>query len=54
MSRQQFAALLGFAFAAVWAGSGLGAAILCLISAAIFWAIDAQLRGELLSDRRDG
>lgn len=51
MSRQQFATLLGFAFAAVWVAGDLGDAVLCLIGAAAFWAVDAYLRGELDSDR---
>ncbi len=47
MSRQQFAALLGFAFAAIWIATNFGDAILCLVGAAVFYAIDALLRGEL-------
>ena len=47
MNRQQFAGLLGFAFTAMWVARDLSDAALCLIGAAVFWAIDAQLRGQL-------
>lgn len=47
MSRPQFASLIGFAFTAVWGAADLGAAVLCLIGAAIFWGVDAYLRGDL-------
>ena len=47
MSHQQFAALLGFAFVAVWVGPGFDAALFCLLGAAVFWAIDGLRRGEL-------
>lgn len=47
MSQQQFAALLGFAFVAIWIASDLGDAALCLLGAAVFWAISSYLRGEL-------
>lgn len=55
MSRQQFVILLGFAFGVVWALAGLGDAVLALIAAAAFWAVDAYMHGELdlsqLNDR---
>lgn len=47
MSRQQFTILLGFAFTAIWITRDLGDAVLCLVGGAIFYAIDAYLRGEL-------
>lgn len=47
MSRPHFASLLGFAFTAIWVTAGLGDAVLCLIGSAVFWAVDAYLRGEL-------
>ena len=58
MSQQQFAALLGFAFAAIWIASSLGDALLCLLGAAVFWAANAYMRGELdldaLNERLQG
>lgn len=47
ISRPQFAILLGFAFTAVWIAGNLGNAVLCLIGGAVFYAVDAYLRGEL-------
>lgn len=47
MTRQQFAALLGFLFIAVWVAHGFGDAILCLLGAAVFWGVLAFYRGEL-------
>jgi len=41
------AAILGFAFVAMWIAVDFGAAILCLIGALAFWGITAFLRGEL-------
>lgn len=41
------AAILGFAFVAVWIAIDFGAAILCLLGALVFWGITAFLRGEL-------
>jgi hypothetical protein len=37
MTDRQFAALLGFAFVAAWAGFNLGIALLCLLGAAAGW-----------------
>ncbi|UJA19091.1 hypothetical protein HJD18_01965 [Thermoleophilia bacterium SCSIO 60948] len=58
LDRNQFAALLGFLFAAVWAIAGLGDAVLCLLGAAAFTAIAAYMRGELdlgeVGDRLQG
>ena len=47
MSDQQFAALLGFAFAAAWVGLGFGEAILCLVGAGLFYAVARFTAGEL-------
>jgi hypothetical protein len=50
MKSTQFAALLGFLFAAVWAALDFGDAILCLICAAVFCLAFAVYRGELNLD----
>ena len=42
-----FAALIGFLFVAAWAALGFGDAILCLLGAAVFYAVTAFYRGEL-------
>lgn len=51
MTPRQFAALLGFLFAAAWIGFGLGEAILCLVGAGVFagllYAAEAFLRGDI-------
>jgi hypothetical protein len=47
MSRSQFLALLGFAFAAAWIGFNFGYALLCLLGAAVFYAAGAVMGGEL-------
>lgn len=47
MNPQQLAALLGFLFVAAWAALGFGDAVLCLIGAAVFYAVTAFSRGEL-------
>jgi hypothetical protein len=48
------AAVLGFAFVAIWIAVDFGAAVLCLIGALVFSAITAFLRGELnLTDLQD-
>jgi hypothetical protein len=44
---KQFAALLGFAFVAAWIAFGFGNAILCLLGAAVFYAVGAVVQGEL-------
>jgi hypothetical protein len=44
---KQFAALLGFAFVTAWIAFGFGNAILCLLGAAVFYAIAAVAQGEL-------
>ena len=58
MTSQQFAALLGFLFAAAWAALGFGDAILCLVGALVFWLANAFYRGELdlaaLQERASG
>lgn len=47
MNDRYFAALLGFAFAAAWAGLGFGEAILCLVGAAAFYAVARFMEGDL-------
>ncbi len=47
MNSQQLAALLGFLFVAAWAALGFGDALLCLIGAAVFYAVTAFYNGEL-------
>jgi len=47
MKETQFAALLGFLFAAAWAALSFGDAVLCLLAAAIFYAIAAFRAGDL-------
>ncbi|HLI61544.1 MAG TPA: hypothetical protein VKV21_17955 [Solirubrobacteraceae bacterium] len=47
MTSSQFAALLGFLFAAAWIAFGLGNAVLCLIGALVFMLANAFYRGEL-------
>lgn len=47
MTQQQFAAILGFAFVAIWIASSLGDAVLCLLGAAAFWVVSSYLQGEL-------
>jgi hypothetical protein len=47
MKDTQFAALLGFLFAAAWAALSFGDAVLCLLGAAAFYAIAAFRAGDL-------
>ena len=47
MTPPYFAALIGFLFVAAWAALGFGDAILCLVGAAVFYAVAAFYRGEL-------
>ena len=47
ITRKYLAAILGFAFIAAWIGFGLGDAVLCLLGAAIFYAVAAFLEGDL-------
>jgi hypothetical protein len=47
MTRKYLAAIFGFAFVAVWIRFGFGDAILCLIGAAIFYAVVSFLEGDL-------
>jgi hypothetical protein len=58
MTPQQFAALLGFLFVAVWAALGFGNAVLCLIGAGVFLLANSFYRGELdlasLQERASG
>jgi len=46
-TRKNLAAVLGFAFVAAWIGFGFGDAILCLLGAAISYAIVSFLEGDL-------
>lgn len=41
------AALIGFAFVAAWIGFGFGEAVLCLLGAAVLWAVVGVIEGEL-------
>ena len=50
MTSTQFAALLGFLFAAVWAALDFGDAILCLICAAVFYLAHGLYSGQLSLD----
>jgi hypothetical protein len=47
MNLKQFLALLGFLFVAAWIAFNFGYAILCLVGAAVFYAIGALLQGEI-------
>jgi hypothetical protein len=47
MNQSQLAALIGFLFVAAWAALGFGDAVLCLVGAAVFYAVTAFYRGEL-------
>ncbi len=47
MTTKQYAALLGFLFAAVWISRDFGDALLCLLGAAAFYAFAAFATGEL-------
>lgn len=47
MNLKQFLGLLGFLFVAAWIGFNFGYAVLCLVGAALFYAIGAVLQGEL-------
>ena len=47
MNLKQFLALFGFLFVAAWVAFGLGYALLCLVGAALFYAIGAVLEGEI-------
>ncbi len=46
-TRKYLAAVLGFAFVAAWIGFGFGDAILCLLGAAIGYAVVSFLEGDL-------
>jgi hypothetical protein len=47
LDTKQFAAFLGFAFVAAWIAFGFGDAVLCLLGAALFYALAAVVQGEL-------
>jgi hypothetical protein len=53
-TRKNLAAALGFAFVAAWIAFSFGEAVLCLLGAALFYAIASFLDGELdLADLQD-
>lgn len=58
MTQKHLLALLGFAFVAAWISFTLGYALLCLIGAAVFYAVGGVLQGEIdlgeLQDRVRG
>jgi len=47
MTIKQHLGLLGFLFVAAWIGFNFGDAILCLVGAAIFYAVGSVLEGEV-------
>ncbi len=47
MTPTQFAAILGFAFVVIWIAYGFASAVLCLVGAAVFYAVALFLRGDL-------
>ena len=47
MTPTQLAAILGFAFVAVWIVLDFGDAVLCLVGALVFAIVAAIMRGEL-------
>ena len=46
-TRKYLAAVLGFAFVAAWIAFSFGDAILCLLGAALFYAVASFLEGDL-------
>lgn len=44
---KHFLALLGFLFVAAWIAFNFGYALLCLLGAALFYAVGAVAQGEL-------
>ncbi len=54
MNQKQWLAALGFAFTAAWIGFNFGYAVLCLVGAALFYAVGSFVEGELdLPEVRD-
>jgi len=47
MTSKRYLGLIGFLFVAAWIGFGFGNAVLCLVGAAVFYAIGAVLEGEV-------
>jgi hypothetical protein len=47
LTLKHLAALVGFAFVAVWIATGFGQAVLCLLGALAFYAVAALITGEL-------
>lgn len=53
-TRKALLALLGFLFVAAWIALSFGEAVLCLLGAAVFYAVGAVLEGEIdLGDMQD-
>jgi hypothetical protein len=44
---KHLAALIGFAFVAVWIATGFGHAVLCLLGALAFYGLAALIQGDL-------
>ena len=47
MNIKQYLGLLGFLFVAAWIGFNFGDAVLCIVGAAIFYAVGSVIEGEL-------
>ena len=47
MTNRHLAALLGFAFVAAWIALSFGYALLCLLGAAVFYALAAVVDGDV-------
>ncbi len=47
ITTKHFAAALGFAFVAVWIGTNVGYALLCLLGAAVFYILAELFEGEI-------
>ena len=47
MTVKQYLGLVGFGFVAVWIATNLGDAILCLIGAALFYALGGVIQGDI-------
>jgi hypothetical protein len=47
MTTRHFAALVGFAFVAAWIALSFGYALLCLVGAAVFYALAAVVEGSV-------
>lgn len=47
MTTKHYLGLLGFAFVAMWIATNFGYAVLCLVGAALFYAVGGVLAGEV-------